>query len=750
MAKKGNKKVKDPYAAREAMSYDNPIPSREYILTLLKEAEGPLAFDEIASRLSLKTEDDIEALSRRLKAMCRDGQVMRSRKDRYGLIDRMHLIAGHVEAKRDGHGFFFPELGGEPYFVPARDMYKVMHGDKVLVREGFGTIRGRKVANIVEVTERKHQFIAGRYFKERGMGSVEPDSQFINQAIVVAPNDSIGAKHGQMVMVELIAPPSRHVPAMGKVVEVLGEYLAPGMETDIAIRSHALPHLWSDACLKEAAQFGDKVDSAVSKGRVDLRDKHFVTIDGEDAKDFDDAIYAEKMKGGYKLWVAIADVSHYVKPGSALDEEALERGNSVYFPKRVIPMLPESLSNGLCSLRPKVDRLVLVCEMDVMRKGCVKAYDFYPAVIHSKARLTYTTVAEILEYKNETVREQHTEHLESLETLYELFHALHDFRMAEGSLYFEVPQPQCIFDEHLKLKKIIPSYRNDAHCIVEECMLAANVCAGEYILESGFPGVYRVHPGPKPDKIADLQSYLKMMGLHLGGELKPEPYDYAKLVASVEHRPDATMIQMQLLRSLQQAYYSVDCSLHFGLAFETYTHFTSPIRRYPDLLVHRLIKAISESKNAPYSESALRRMTQHCSQTERRADMATREVMAWLKCELMLERVGEEFTARISGITAFGFFVELKGMMVEGLVHISSLDNDYYTFDAVKQCLYGERSGFVYQLGDQVKVRLARVSLESRQIDFDLVKRPVAEKKKPKKQQNKKHKPKERKKKHSS
>ncbi|PIQ42594.1 MAG: ribonuclease R [Gammaproteobacteria bacterium CG11_big_fil_rev_8_21_14_0_20_46_22] len=723
----------DPCAQREALNYENPIPSREYILSVLKEAGEPLSQDDLAEALDLHDDEQHEALRRRLRAMCRDAQLMVSRKGLYGLIDRLHLLAGHVEGRKDGNGLFFPEDGSEPLFVQAKSMRQVMHGDKVLVRVQRGIeIRGKRVASIVEVTERKEGLIAGRFFKEEALFVVEPDNQRINQSIIIPEDKRHGAKHGQMVSIKVVTPPNRHTPAIGEVVEVLGEYLAPGMETDVAIRSHDLPHLWSDACVRESEAIADTVQNSDLEGRVDLRDKAFVTIDGEDAKDFDDAIYCEKRRGGWTLWVAIADVSHYVKPGSALDEEAIKRGNSVYFPKRVIPMLPEKLSNGLCSLRPEVDRLVLVCEMTVSNKGKVSQSRFYSAVIHSHARLTYTAVADMTQYARDDVRKQYRHVVSHIDELYELYGVLHDYRMDHGSLYFEVPQPRFIFDKQLKLEKILPVHRNDAHCLVEECMLAANVSAAKFILEAEVDGVYRVHPGPKPDKIADLQSFLRVMGLHLGGELKPEPKDYAKLVSEVELRPDAAIIQMQLLRSLQQAYYSVDCALHFGLAFEHYTHFTSPIRRYPDLLVHRIIKAICEQQKAPHPLASLKRYAQHCSQTERRADEATRDVASWLKCEFMAGKVGETFEAIIASVTGFGFFVELCDTLIEGLVHVSSLDNDYYTFDEIRQCLYGERTRRQFHLGDSVRVRLVRVSLDDRQIDFELDAPPVETPKKKK------------------
>lgn len=717
MAKR--KRIKDPHAAREAQNYTNPIPSRECILAILKEQGAPQSLEEAADLLQLHQDDELEALRRRLQAMCRDGQLLRSRRNRYGLISSMHLIAGTVLGHKDGYSMVLPDDGGERLILGGHGARCVFDGDRVLVRTE--TRRGKQIAKLVEVTERKLQQIVGRYFDNGGVAVVEPDNKRINQQIIIAKDSKLKVANEQVVIVDIIEPPTRSAPAVGKVVEVLGDNMAPGMEIDVAIRAHDIPHQWPKACVQEAAKLPNKVRKIDIKGREDLRHLPFVTIDGEDAKDFDDAIYCTPGKRGvWHLYVAIADVSHYVKRGSALDEEALRRGNSVYFPNRVIPMLPEKLSNGLCSLVPKCDRLAMVCEMKISAKGEVIDKRFYPAVIHSHERLTYTDVAAMVQFQKKSIRSKYKAVVSYLDDLYKLYHLLHAYRMQQGSLYFDIPSPHFIFDENLKLSALVAAEKNHAHGMVEECMLRANVATAEYILEHKKTGIYRVHPGPKSDKILDLHAFLKSLGLKLGGELSPEPKDYAKLVAKIEARADAPIIEMQLLRSLMQAYYTTDCDLHFGLAFEAYSHFTSPIRRYPDLLAHRVIKTIIHRQRATYSKKAMQEMAESCSLTERRAEEATRDVIAWLKCEYMHEKVGEEFCAVISSVCSFGFFVELNDIFVEGLVHVSSLANDYYTFDEKRLCLVGDRSKTSYKLGDVVKVRLIRVSLADKQIDFEL------------------------------
>lgn len=726
MSKK--KKIKDPFANREKEKYDSPIPSREYILAHLSECQAPRTYEQLLTDLQLDTADDKEALRRRLIAMLRDGQLLKNRKGAFGAIDEMELMIGRVTGHKDGFGFIVPEdTSLEDLFLTPRQMRDVMHGDRVLARVVGIDSRGRKEAMIVEVLERSRKQLVGRYVLREGASYVEPAHQRIQQDIFVPLSKNKGAEQGQMVVVALDEKRSLRERPSGEIIEVLGEHMAPGMEIDVAIRNHELPYEFPDEVYSEAEQFPAELQKADYADRKDLRELPFVTIDGEDAKDFDDAVYVEKNKKGFKLFVAIADVSHYVKPGTMLDREAYLRSNSVYFPGRVLPMLPEQLSNHLCSLNPKVDRLVMVCEMDISPSGKINHATFYPGVIHSKERLTYGKVHSMLVDQDEMLRHRFSSvlpHLENLRTLYQI---LRSVREARGAIDFDLPETRIVFDRDKKIKKIVPAERLESHRIIEECMLAANISAAHFLETQDMPTLYRVHEGPKPDKIKDLQSFLTQMGLGSINKKKIKPSDYAHILNQVKSRPDAQLIQMVLLRSMGQAVYSPNNKGHFGLAYDAYAHFTSPIRRYPDLLVHRAIKkaiGFDQVKKTRKSkiEPALDflRLGEHCSMTERRADEAVREVVSWLKCEFMMDKVGKVFSGRISGVTGFGIFVTLTEIDVEGLVHISHLPSDYYQFDAVRHELQGRRSGQCYQLGAPVRIQVARVDLDQCQIEFAL------------------------------
>lgn len=732
------KKIKDPFAKREANNYENPIPSREYILDYLAKVGEPLSYEALCGALHLETDEQLEALRRRLIAMSRDGQILKTRKDKYALIDMLDLIRGRVLGHPDGHGFIIPEDGSEDVFLNHKQMRMVFSGDVVLGRAIKKDYRGRREAVIVRVLQRRHEKIVGRFAVESGVGFVVPDNKRITNDIIVPPTEQSGAKPGDVVTVEVSVQPTMRTQAVGKIVEVLGAHMAPGMETDVAIRAHALPHEWSQDVLSEANAIPDEVDlnDVGDLARKDLRDLPFVTIDGEDARDFDDAVFCQKKRTGYTLYVAIADVSHYVLPAMALDKEAYERGNSVYFPQRVIPMLPEKLSNGLCSLNPKVDRFVLVCQMNITPKGKMTRYDFYPAVIHSHERLTYTIAADILVERKAAVCKKYEAVRGPLESLFEVYKKLKAFREEHGAISFDIAEPKVIFDEHQKIKAVRALVRNEAHKLIEQCMLSANEAAAKFLEKNKWPGPFRVHPGPKKDKLPELLTFLGELGLGLRGGLEPTPKDYMQLLGQVEDRPDSQMIQTMLLRSLGQAYYSISNDGHFGLAFDAYTHFTSPIRRYPDLLVHRAIYQILKKKK--FKKDKLKTMedaSSHCSMTERRADDATRDVVGWLKCEFMQDKLGETYQGIVSGVTSFGLFIELKDIFVEGLVHISSLENDYYVYDNVRQRLTGRASGVVYSIGDALKVQVVRVDLDQRQIDFELV---LPKKKKAKKRRSRK------------
>ena len=712
---------KDQFAKREAEKYERPIPSREFLLEHLSERGKPAYRDELIKELSLKSDEAQEALRRRLKAMVRDGQLHQNRQGMYGLIDKMSLIAGRIIGHKDGFGFLVPDLGGEDLFLTARQMRSVFHGDKVLARVSGMDHRGRQEAVIVDVLEHRTKQIVGRLCLESGVAFIKPVNQRITQPILIPPNGLNDAQEGQMVVAAIVEQPTAKTPPLAKIIEVMGEHMAPGMEIDVAIRNHDLPYDWPEDVIDESSQFAHYVMPEDIEGRLDLRHLPFVTIDGEDAKDFDDAVYCDIKRKQWKLYVAIADVSHYVKPKSALDTEGLNRGNSVYFPERVIPMLPETLSNGLCSLKPEVDRLVMVCEMNISAGGKITAYKFHEAVIHSHARLTYNKVHQMMELQDETLRSQYATLLDPLQNLYNLYHVLHKARLQRGSIDFDMPETRIVFGIDKKIEKIVPTIRNNAHKLIEECMLCANICAAQFLMKNDIPGLFRNHEGPTEQKLEDLRAYLNELALKLPGRSKPTPSDYAKLLKSISERPDARNVQMMVLRSLSQAVYGAENKGHFGLAYDAYTHFTSPIRRYPDLLVHRIIRnRIRQEKDLFYSLPQLDKFGAHCSMTERRADDATREVVDWLKCEFMLDKVGQEFLGTIATVTNFGIFIELKDIYVEGLIHISTLPNDYYQFVPTSQALRGERGGRMFRLGDTLSIRVARVDLDQRQIDFML------------------------------
>ena len=724
--KTDNKNVIDPHAKRESSKYDNPIPSREYILEQLEAAGQPLDRKAISSLLGLSDENGLEALRRRLRAMERDGQLMFTRKKEYALISKMDLLTGRVIGHADGFGFLCPEDGSDDLFLTAFQMRRLFHGDKAIVRIAGVDRKGRREGALVEVLERANPFIVGRLFIDSGVGYVVADNKRISNDVLVPQENMADAHHGQVVSVEIVEQPTRHRQAVGKVVEVLGDHMAAGMEIDIAMRSHGIESNWSDAVEAEIKDLTPEVPEKAKneKGRVDIRDIPLVTIDGEDARDFDDAVYVESNAKGWRLLVAIADVSHYVELNTALDKEAHERGTSVYFPERVIPMLPEVLSNGLCSLNPNVDRLCMVCEMQLDKKGKVESYDFFEAVMQSHCRFTYTKVAEIIENQESDLRKEYKDFVPQLLEMHSLFNVLLKRRRKRGAIDFDTTETRIVFGKDRKIDKIIPLIRNDAHKLIEEFMILANVSAAKYLLKNAMPALYRVHGSPKETKIEGLKEFLAEVGLSLGGGEKPAPADYAELLASIQERPDMHLIQTVLLRSLQQAVYTPDNNGHFGLAHDAYAHFTSPIRRYPDLLVHRAIRHVvrgSKAESYYYTENTMRALGEHCSQTERRADEATRDAVDWLKCEFMMDKIGEVFEGTITSVTGFGLFVELDNIYVEGLIHVTSLEHDYYHFDASHHRLVGERTGQVFRLGDHIVASVSKVNLEDKKIDFDLV-----------------------------
>lgn len=729
--KRKNLISQDPHYKRELEKYGNPIPSREFILTVIRDNNAPMNRDEILTALSIRNEDQIEAMRRRLRAMENDGQLVFTKRKRYALPEKLDLFKGTVIGHREGFGFLQVDGKKDDLFIPNHQMQRVMHGDFVLAQPAGLDRRGRREVRIVRVLESRKKQIVGRFFLENGFGYVVPDDSRIGRDILVPNEHRNGARMGQVVVVELQERSASFNQPIGVITEILGDNMAKGMEVEIALRNHDIPHKFPSAVEKYVKKFTEEVPEEAKKGRVDLRNLPLVTIDGEDARDFDDAVYSEKHGKGWKLWVAIADVSYYVRLRSALDVEAHNRGNSVYFPNRVVPMLPEILSNGLCSLNPQVDRLCMVCEMQISAKGKLTDYHFYEAVMNSHARLTYTKVAKMLE-GDEELRSRYSTLVPYLEELYKLYQALLSARHQRGAIDFETIETKFIFNAMGRIERIEPVVRNDAHKIIEECMILANIAAANFMEKYKEPALYRIHATPSEEKLTSFRTFLGEFGLTLEGGLKPTTKDYAALLEKVKERPDHELIQTMLLRSLSQAVYHADNIGHFGLALEEYAHFTSPIRRYPDLTLHRGIKYLlakeqgakrktTDTGGYHYSFDEMDLLSNHCSMTERRADDATREVADWLKCEYMQDHIGGEFSGVISSVTGFGLFVRLDDLFIDGLVHISTLENDYYQFDAAKQRLIGENSGMQYRLGDKVRIKVEAVHLENKMVDFSLM-----------------------------
>ncbi len=714
----------DPFAEREAQKYAHPIPSREHLLKALGDEARPLGMDEIASLVGITTERDQEALQKRLRAMQRDGQIVCNRKGAYGLAPRMDLIRGRVSGHKNGYGFVIPDDGSDDLFLSPREMRALMHGDRVLVRLAGIDRFGRKEAAVVEILERNTASVVGRFVKEGGACFVVPDHRRMHHDVIVPGENTGGARNGDIVVVAITDQPTVRREPIGRVTEVLGKHMAPGMEIDVAIRAHGLPVEWPEEVEREARRIPERVPASATKDRVDLRQLPLVTIDGADAKDFDDAVFCEPHSGGFRLIVAIADVSSYVTPDSALDREARNRGNSVYFPGRVIPMLPETLSNGLCSLNPKVDRLCMVCDMRISAAGKITRSSFYQAVMRSHARLTYDQVAAALVDGKRDARRAVADVLPQLEALFKLYDALRRARERRGAIDLDTTETKIVFAKDRKIERIEPVVRNDAHRLIEECMISANVAAGRLIERHKVNALYRVHASPSEEKIEDLHAYLNELGLRLAGGDNPSPKHYAKLLERVADRADREVVHTMVLRSLAQAVYHPKNIGHFGLALPCYAHFTSPIRRYPDLIVHRAIKHIVEKqsrKKYPYDLETMTFLGEHTSMTERRADDATRDAISWLKCEYMMDKVGQSYQGVVTAVTAFGLFVLLTEVHVEGLIHISALGGEYFHFDAEHHSLAGERSGRVFHVGDSVRASVLRVNLDDRKVDLELV-----------------------------
>jgi ribonuclease R len=717
--------VRDPHANREAQRYARPIPSREAILALLEERGELLTEARIADALQIHDEVDLEALRKRLAAMVRDAQLLLGRRGGYAPTRKLDLIAGRVLANAEGYGFLRPDEGGEDLYLSPQQMRTVLHGDRVLASVVGIDRRGRKQGAIAEVLERRSPRLVGRVLIEDGVTLVTPDDRRLNQDVIIKPGQEQSAESGQIVVVEITDPPTPYRGPLGEIRAVLGNRLQPSLVVEMAIASHDLPHEWPAEVLRDAAQVEAEVTAAEREGRTDIRKLPLVTIDGADARDFDDAVYAEpKRGGGWRLIVAIADVSHYVQAGNALDREAYERSTSTYFPGFVVPMLPETLSNGICSLNPKVERLCMVCDMTVDAEGNVARSKFYDAVMRSHARLTYDKVWQAVGLREKDARHEVADVLPQLENLHALYKAMAAQRKRRGAIDFETPEVKFRLDQSGGVESMGATERNDAHKLIEECMIAANVQAALFLEKRKIPALFRAHEPPPAEKYEDLQQFLREFKLRMPPVEEVTPADFSEILALVRDRPERELIQSVLLRSQSMAAYQPDNRGHFGLSLQAYAHFTSPIRRYPDLLVHRAIRyALTGGKPSDYTytPAEVAAMAVHCSQRERRAEEAERDVDERFKCAWMEKHIGSEFDGVVTGVTSFGLFVELDESKVSGLVHISQLVNDYYHFDAVRKLLKGERTGAQFRLGDHVRIQVLRASLEDRKIDFRLV-----------------------------
>lgn len=697
--------------------------STDIVLKYLSQRNEPANTKAIAETLGRIGKEGRQETFEILELLRDDGKVTQLSKHRWAMKHAIQEHRGRVIGHVDGHGYVLTEGTKEKVFLRAQDMSDVLHNDIVEVRITGRDRRQKLFGKIFNIVERGNLVVVGRYFNESNMHFVVPDDQRIGQDIVVLPEHTKGAEVGQVVSVTLTKHPTKNFQPVGEITEVLGDYLAPGMEIQIAIRKHQLPHQWPAEVERQAKGFASEVTDADIKGRKDIRDLPLVTIDGEDARDFDDAVYCEPLENGRsRLIVAIADVSSYVKEQSPLDQEAWQRGTSVYFPNNVIPMLPEALSNGLCSLNPHVNRLCFVCDMQVDKQGEIESYDFYQAVMYSHARLTYTQVAALIEGDKEN--SGISDDLQGpINDLYALSQKLGARRRLSGTIEFEIPEPVIIFDDERKIEKIISRERNHAHRLIEECMLAANICASLRLNDSNLAGIYRVHDSPDEERIADARVFLRQFKLLLGGGDQPEPKHFSEVINKVDDPLTGKIVQTALLRSMKQARYDVENSGHFALNFDSYTHFTSPIRRYSDLLVHRQIRRLIDSPEAKDNDEKfieVERTAEQTSVTERRAESATRESIQWLKCEFMSHKIGEKLPGVISSVTDFGLFVELQEFYVDGLVHITSLGQDYYRFDSERRELVGERSGKTYKIGQALEVQVSRVDMDQGRIDFAL------------------------------
>ncbi len=701
--------------------YTHPVPARNALLEHLQQAGRPLPEMDILEAFAIRGAKQRRALTDQLKGMVRAGQIHRNRHGDYCLSDKLELVFGAVRGHPDGFGFVVPDDGSERVHLSAREMRALLDGDRVTAKIEGQDRRGRPYGRVVEVVERGATEIAGQFIRERGIALVIPDNPKISHRILIPKGETNGARPGQIVVARILDYPTEWQQATGTVAQILGDPSQKGIATDIAIHAHGIPVRWPKPVREQADAYGPNVPTAAKKGREDLRGLDLITIDGADARDFDDAVFCEPTASGWRLLVAIADVAHYVTVDSPLDKEATRRGTSVYFPDRVVPMLPEALSNGLCSLNPKVDRLCMVCEMRINGEGKVTRSRFFDAVMRSTARLTYAKVNAYLE--GEPKHQVPKAAQSVVRDLHELYRAFARRRQKRGAIELDIPQTRIRMDDEGGVADIRAVERNDAHRLIEECMIAANVQAAKFLRRHKIQGLYRVHAKPDPESFSELREFLSGLGFKVPHPEHVKPGDFNKLLRNARGRVDSSAISMTMLRSLPHAEYTPQNIGHFGLALDAYAHFTSPIRRYPDLLVHRAIRHITQGGKPGryhYPQDAMERLGSITSAHERRAEEATREVEALLKCQYMEEKLGERFSGMITGVTNFGVFVQIEDLMVDGLIHVSSLDNDYYSFDAGGMQLVGERSGRVFALGDKLEVEVQRVDLETRRIDFRL------------------------------
>jgi ribonuclease R len=718
-------RVEDPNLELEKSRYADPIASRELLLKHLTEASEPVTAARLAKRLGLNSDSQREALSKRLAAMVRDGQALQSAEG-YTTAAEAERVVGRVRGRASGEVLVMPEDGSAPLALARADTRTLMHNDRIEVRAVGTNDRGRRLARLIRRVGDSPARIGGTWHTAPGHGRVTPEDPAHWYSVEVALKDRLGAQDDDAVIVEITKRPLGEASAQGRVVEVLRNQRPADLAARFAIARHDLPQEFSESVLRAADRIGTVVREADRAHREDLRALPLVTIDGEDARDFDDAVFAETARGGgWRLLVAIADVSHYVRFGSDLDTEARARATSVYFPDRVLPMLPEQLSNHLCSLMPRVERLAFVCDMHVSKHGRLGKTRFYEAVIRSHARLTYDQAWGYLKDPAASTDGALSPPIRtSLQTLYSVYQALKVARDARGALDFRGGEVKARIGADGKIEGFYAVMRNDAHRLIEECMIAANVEAAVALRLAKAASLYRVHGQPEDKRVTELQKVLNALQVGAAFSDKPTPREFRQLVERLGARPDGILLEGLVIRSLAQAVYQQTNIGHFGLALEEYAHFTSPIRRYPDLLVHRAIKAAVLPHSASghkYSTSELQALGQESSQRERRADDASRDVMSYLRCLYLQPRVGESFDATISSALEFGLFVQLKEMPIDGLVHISAIPGDYWELESGGMGLVGQRTGRRWQLGDAVRVRLSRVDLAQRQIDFELL-----------------------------